>query len=152
MVRKWCAELKFSKCRSKVKVMCAQNLWYLQKGHVIRIDAMPNMKALCLMVRKLCAELKINKCRSKVKVNITCSKFMVPSKRSCHKQHTCQYSLCQLHRSIIHNRCKLTWTCERFPICDDKITENDQCVSSGRKSAGDIKILSWPVWLKSCQG
>ena len=39
-----------------------------------------------------------------------------------------KYSLCQLHRSVSHDRCKLIWTCERFPICDDKITENDQCV------------------------
>ena len=37
-------------------------------------------------------------------------------------------SLCQLHRSVRHDRCKLSWTGERFPICNDKITENDRCV------------------------
>ena len=37
-------------------------------------------------------------------------------------------SLCQLHRSVGHDRCKLSRTCERFPICDVKITENDRCV------------------------
>ena len=37
-------------------------------------------------------------------------------------------SLCQLHRSVGHDRRKLSRTCERFPICDDKITENDRCV------------------------
>ena len=40
----------------------------------------------------------------------------------------------ELHQSVGHDRCKLTWTCERFPICDDKITENDQCV---------IKLLAY---------
>ena len=40
----------------------------------------------------------------------------------------CHFSLCQLHRSVGHDGCKLTRTCERFPICDDKITENDRCV------------------------
>ena len=39
-----------------------------------------------------------------------------------------KHSLCQLHRSVSHDRCKLTRTCERFPICDDKITENYRCV------------------------
>ena len=38
------------------------------------------------------------------------------------------YSLCQLHQSVSHDGCKLSWTRERFPICDDKITENDRCV------------------------
>ena len=37
-------------------------------------------------------------------------------------------SLCQLHRSIGYDRCKLIRTCERFPICDDKVPENDRCV------------------------
>ena len=37
-------------------------------------------------------------------------------------------SLCQLLRSVGHDRCKLSWTCERFPICNDKMTENDRCV------------------------
>ena len=37
-------------------------------------------------------------------------------------------SLWQLHRSVGHDQCKLSRTCERFPICDDKITENDRCV------------------------
>ena len=37
-------------------------------------------------------------------------------------------SLCQLHWSVGHDQCKLTWTGERFPICNDKITENDRCV------------------------
>ena len=45
------------------------------------------------------------------------------------KTTTCiSNSLCQLHRSVGHDRCKLSRTCERFPICDDKITENDRCV------------------------
>ena len=48
------------------------------------------MKALCLMVRKLYAELMFSKCGSKVTVKVTCLKFMVPSKMSCHKEHTCQ--------------------------------------------------------------
>ena len=39
-----------------------------------------------------------------------------------------QHSLCQLHRSVGHDRCKLSRTCEKFPICDDKITENGRCV------------------------
>ena len=42
------------------------------------------------------------------------------------KQANC--SLCQLHRSVGHDRYKLSRTCERFPICDDNITENDWCV------------------------
>ena len=37
-------------------------------------------------------------------------------------------SLCQLHWSVGHDRCKLSRTYERFLICDDKITENDRCV------------------------
>ena len=37
-------------------------------------------------------------------------------------------SLCQLHWSVGHDWCKLTRTCERFPLYDDKITEKDQCV------------------------
>ena len=37
-------------------------------------------------------------------------------------------SLCQLHRSVGHDRCKLSRTYERFLICDDKITENERCV------------------------
>ena len=43
----------------------------------------------------------------------------------------CESSLCQLHWSVGHDQCKLTRTCERFPICDDKITENDRCVING---------------------
>ena len=59
-----------------------QNLCYHQKG--IDIRSMPNMKVICLMVRKFCAELKLFKCRSKVTVKVTCSKFIVSSKKSCH--------------------------------------------------------------------
>ena len=33
-----------------------------------------------------------------------------------------------LHGSVGHDRCKLSRTCERFPICDDKTTENDRYV------------------------
>ena len=39
-----------------------------------------------------------------------------------------KHSICQLHRSVGHNRCKLSRTCERFPICDDEIAENARCV------------------------
>ena len=48
------------------------------------------MKALRLLVIKLCAELNFSKCRSKVTVKNTCSKYMLPSERSCHQEHTCQ--------------------------------------------------------------
>ena len=46
------------------------------------------MKALRLMVIKLWAELKFSKCRSKV--TFTCSKYMLPSERSFHQEHTCK--------------------------------------------------------------
>ena len=36
--------------------------------------------------------------------------------------------LAQTSSQSLHDRCKLTQTGERFPICDDKITENDRCV------------------------
>ena len=32
------------------------------------------------------------------------------------------------YRFVGHDRCKLTGSCKRFPICDDKTTENDRCV------------------------
>ena len=34
-------------------------------------------------------------------------------------------SVCQLHRSVGHDGHA---NCEEFPICDDRITENDRCV------------------------
>ena len=37
-------------------------------------------------------------------------------------------NLCQLLRSVGHDQCKLSLTCERFPICDDKVPENGRCV------------------------
>ena len=37
-------------------------------------------------------------------------------------------SLYKLHWSVGHDQCKLSRTCERFPVCDHKITENDRCV------------------------
>ena len=37
-------------------------------------------------------------------------------------------SLCQLHRSVGHDRCKLSRACERSPTCDDEITKNDRFV------------------------
>ena len=46
---------------------------------------MPNMKALSHRIKKLWPMLKFFKSRSKVTVKVTCSKFMVPSERSCHK-------------------------------------------------------------------
>ena len=48
---------------------------------------MPDMKALRLMVIKLCAELKFSKFRSKVAVKVTCSKYILPSERSCIYTH-----------------------------------------------------------------
>ena len=50
---------------------------------------MPNMKALSHRTLKLWTMLKFFKSRSKVTVKVTCSKFMVPSERSCHKVYTC---------------------------------------------------------------
>ena len=35
--------------------------------------------------------LKFFKSRSKITVKVTCLKFMIPSERSCHKVHKCQY-------------------------------------------------------------
>ena len=46
---------------------------------------MPNMKALSHRIKKLWPMLKFFKSRSKIKVKVTCSKFMVPLERSCHK-------------------------------------------------------------------
>ena len=64
---------------------------------------MPNMKALSLKVKKLYTMLKfadgqtdrqtdrvITIGGSKVMVKVTCSKFMVPSERSSHNEHTYQ--------------------------------------------------------------
>ena len=51
---------------------------------------MPNMKALSHRIKKLWPMLKFFKSRSKVMVKVTCSKFMVPLERSCHKVFTCQ--------------------------------------------------------------
>ena len=50
---------------------------------------MPNMNALSLRIKKLWPMLKFLKSRSKVAVKVTCSKFMVPLKRPCHKERTC---------------------------------------------------------------
>ena len=47
---------------------------------------LPNMKALSLRIKKLWLKIKYFR-RSKVKVKVTCSKFMVPPERSCHKEH-----------------------------------------------------------------
>ena len=46
-----------------------------------------------------------------------------------------------MHWSVNHDRCKLTQTCERFPICDNKITKNDQCV---------IKIIGIHCYRQVC--
>ena len=46
---------------------------------------------VCLRPRLLhSVKLKFFKSRSKVTVKVTCSKFMVPTERSCHKEHSCQ--------------------------------------------------------------
>ena len=49
-----------------------------------------NIKAPSLRIKKLWPMLKFFKSRSKVTVKVTCSKFMIPSERSCHKEHSCQ--------------------------------------------------------------
>ena len=51
---------------------------------------MLNMKALSHRIKKLWPMLKFFKSRSKVTVKVTCSTFMVPSERSCHKVYTSQ--------------------------------------------------------------
>ena len=52
---------------------------------------MPSMKVLSLIIKKVMANVKVFfKSRSKVTLKVTCSKFMVPLERSCHKDHTCQ--------------------------------------------------------------
>ena len=51
---------------------------------------MPNIKAPYLSINKLWPMLKFFKSRSKVTVKVTCSKFMVLSERSSHKEHSCQ--------------------------------------------------------------
>ena len=50
-----------------------------------------NMKALSLLIRKLWPMLKFLKSRSNFKVKVTRSKFVVPMKRSCHKE--CTYEI-----------------------------------------------------------
>ena len=51
---------------------------------------MPKLKALSFTMKKLWPMLKFFKSRSKVTFKVTSSKFMVPLKRSCDKDHTCQ--------------------------------------------------------------
>ena len=65
-------------CYSRPIIYKELEYWQSQEG--------PH-RVLCKFVG---AMLKFLKSRSKVIVKVTCSKFMVPSERSCHKVHTCQ--------------------------------------------------------------
>ena len=89
------------KVMANVKVFQKKVKGHLQ-GHIFKIygiirkalswgTCMPNMKAIPLRTKELWPMLKVFfKSRSKVTVKVTCSKFIVPSERSCHKEYSCQ--------------------------------------------------------------
>ena len=54
-----------------------------------------------------------------------CTPLPPPHLRQC-------ISLCQLHRSVCHDRCKLTWTCERFSINDAGVEINTGPLARGQ--------------------
>ena len=52
------------------------------------------------------AKLKFFKSRSKVTVKVTCSKFMVPMERPCHKEHICQICKPYLLAQTSYDQCQ----------------------------------------------
>ena len=63
----------------------AQNLYYHQKGLVIK-NTHAKYESPMSFGLNVCAELKFSIFRSNVTVNVD----VVPSEKSCHKEHTCQ--------------------------------------------------------------
>ena len=67
-----------------------KNMWFRQKGLVIRYTH-AKYESPIYYDKKIMVNVKVFfKSRSKVTVKVTSSKCMVPMKRSCHKDHTCQ--------------------------------------------------------------
>ena len=99
-----------------------QRLWY---------DLDSRSRSQCTNIAKFLAKPQIPTARLDLDISHNCYPFSKGVSRPWP-------SLCQLHWSFGHDRCELTRTCEMFPICDDKITENDWCV---RKIIG---IHCWP--------
>ena len=85
--------IKFSKCRSNVKVNVMRSKFLYQRKGIVKRNTQ-SCEIWKLTVQKLWARLKFSKCRSKVKR----SNILVLTKRSCHKKYTCEIWKPQLLR------------------------------------------------------
>ena len=69
-----------------------QKFWYQCKGFAIRNTHAKTLRLLALMVQKFLPRTKFLKSRSKVSVMLKRSEMLVPVKRPCHKECTCEIS------------------------------------------------------------
>ena len=111
----------FAKCGGYTTLKPIVTDWNVSKK-VANENYRMQMKIIQYKWQKYLMQIKIIQCKWKI---IAC-KWIRSNIATFHMPYYC--SLCQLHRSVGHDRCKLSRTYERFLICDDKITENDRCV------------------------
>ena len=130
-----------------VKVIDLGVIW---KG-IISGVCMPNIKSFSLAAQCLQLRLKLTTDKTNIQDKKYVSHYLIQGNKKCNTGEHCLFSkskvttagmkiqpmpIISVHRSWP----KLTRTCRKFPICDDKITENDRCL------IGLCNIIGLPIY------